>query len=115
MSAFTRVTSSSRLLASCPWRGPLRALLRAFKGGGYHDIDVSDGRVRREGPSATLPENAASIDELLDRAVAAINRGDRAAARPRIVIASASGDPMIKLPTVIIGVSSTRGSSSVTW
>jgi len=60
--------------------GPLRALLRAFGCAGYHDIDVSDGRVRRKGPNANLPENAASIDELLDRAVAAINRGDRAAA-----------------------------------
>ena len=45
-----------------------------------HAIDVSDGRVRPAGHGDAGPGGAASIDELLDRAVAAINRGDRVAA-----------------------------------
>src|SRR6478672_11313043 len=47
---------------------------------GCHDIGVSDGRVRSTAEGKTRPAGGASIDELLDRAVAAINRGDRATA-----------------------------------
>ena len=43
-------------------------------------MHVSDGSVRSAGNRDARPERGASIDELLDRAVAAINRGDRAAA-----------------------------------
>src|ERR1700737_2017712 len=45
---------------------------------GCHDIEVTDGRLRSTKDGR--PAGGASIDELLDRAVAAINRGDRAAA-----------------------------------
>ena len=45
---------------------------------GCHDIEVTDGR--RRSTKDGRPAGGASIDELLDRAVAAINRGDRAAA-----------------------------------
>jgi class 3 adenylate cyclase len=41
---------------------------------------VSDGRVRSTPDGQGRPGGEASIDELLDRAVGAINRGDRAAA-----------------------------------
>jgi class 3 adenylate cyclase/tetratricopeptide (TPR) repeat protein len=41
---------------------------------------VSDGRVRTTADGEARPEGGASIDELLDRAVAAINRGDRVTA-----------------------------------
>jgi class 3 adenylate cyclase/tetratricopeptide (TPR) repeat protein len=41
---------------------------------------VTDGRLRSTRDGEGRPTDAASIDELLDRAVAAINRGDRAAA-----------------------------------
>jgi class 3 adenylate cyclase len=41
---------------------------------------MSDGPLRSTRDGNARPENGASIDELLDRAVAAINRGDRAAA-----------------------------------
>src|SRR5246127_5383873 len=41
---------------------------------------MSDGRVRSATDGEARPEAGPSIDELLDRAVAAINRGDRAAA-----------------------------------
>jgi class 3 adenylate cyclase/tetratricopeptide (TPR) repeat protein len=41
---------------------------------------VSGGRVRYPGNGDSFPERGESIDELLDRAVAAINRGDRVAA-----------------------------------
>jgi class 3 adenylate cyclase/tetratricopeptide (TPR) repeat protein len=44
-----------------------------------HDIEVTDGR--RRSTKDGRPAGGASIDELLDRAVAAINRGDRAAAQ----------------------------------
>ena len=47
---------------------------------GCHDIDVSDGLARSTRDSDARPGGGASIDELLDRAVAAINRGDRATA-----------------------------------
>ncbi len=43
-------------------------------------MHVSDGGVRSAGNRDARPERGASIDELLDRAVAAINRGDQAAA-----------------------------------
>ena len=44
----------------------------------WNDIDVSDGR-RGDPPigDALAGNESSSIDELLDRAVAAINRGDR--------------------------------------
>jgi len=45
---------------------------------GCHDIEVTDGRLRSTKDGR--PAGGASIDELLDRAVAAINHGDRAAA-----------------------------------
>jgi class 3 adenylate cyclase len=45
-----------------------------------HDIGVSDDRVRSTRDGDDRPTGGASIDELLDRAVAAINRGDRATA-----------------------------------
>jgi len=41
---------------------------------------VSDGRTRSTAEGKPRPAGGASIDELLDRAVAAINRGDRATA-----------------------------------
>jgi len=41
---------------------------------------VSDGRVRAKRDGEAGPAGGASVDELLDRAVAAINRGDRATA-----------------------------------
>src|SRR5258705_12080736 len=41
---------------------------------------MSDGPLRSTRDGNARPERGASIDELLDRAVAAINRGDRAAA-----------------------------------
>ena len=41
---------------------------------------MSDGSDRSTRDGDARPEGGASIDELLDRAVAAINRGDRAAA-----------------------------------
>src|SRR5258705_11843366 len=41
---------------------------------------MSDGPLRSTRDGNARPEDGASIDELLDRAVAAINRGDRAAA-----------------------------------
>jgi class 3 adenylate cyclase/tetratricopeptide (TPR) repeat protein len=47
---------------------------------GCHDIEVSDGRMRSASDGEACQDGGASIDELLDRAVAAINRGDRAAA-----------------------------------
>ena len=47
---------------------------------GCHDIEVTDGRVSSTSDGDGRPAGGASIDELLDRAVAAINRGDRAAA-----------------------------------
>src|SRR5215469_9299835 len=47
---------------------------------GCHDIEVSDGRMRSASDDEACQDGGASIDELLDRAVAAINRGDRAAA-----------------------------------
>src|ERR1700730_5256577 len=47
---------------------------------GCHDSEVSDGRVRSTRDDEARPPGGASIDELLDRAVAAINRGDRASA-----------------------------------
>jgi class 3 adenylate cyclase len=43
-------------------------------------FEVSDGQVRSERHGAARAVRGASIDELLDRAVLAINRGDRAAA-----------------------------------
>jgi class 3 adenylate cyclase len=45
-----------------------------------HDIEVTNGRVSSTSDGDGRPTGGASIDELLDRAVAAINRGDRAAA-----------------------------------
>jgi class 3 adenylate cyclase/tetratricopeptide (TPR) repeat protein len=47
---------------------------------GCHDIEVTDGRLRSASEGEACQEGGASIDELLDHAVAAINRGDRAAA-----------------------------------
>src|SRR6476659_6206890 len=47
---------------------------------GCHDVGVSDGRTRSTAEGKPRPAGGASIDELLDRAVAAINRGDRATA-----------------------------------
>jgi class 3 adenylate cyclase/tetratricopeptide (TPR) repeat protein len=47
---------------------------------GCHDIEVTDGRLRSASDGEACQDGGASIDELLDRAVAAINRGDRAAA-----------------------------------
>src|ERR1700739_936443 len=47
---------------------------------GCHDIKVTDGRVSSTSDGDRRPTGGAAIDELLDRAVAAINRGDRAAA-----------------------------------
>lgn len=47
---------------------------------GCHDIEVGDDPVRSAVDAQATPAGRASIDELLDRAVAAINRGDRAAA-----------------------------------
>ena len=47
---------------------------------GCHDIEVTDGRLRSTRDGEGRPAGGVSIDELLDRAVAAINRGDRAAA-----------------------------------
>jgi hypothetical protein len=47
---------------------------------GCHDIEVTDGRLRPTRDREACQDGGASIDELLDRAVAAINRGDRAAA-----------------------------------
>jgi class 3 adenylate cyclase/tetratricopeptide (TPR) repeat protein len=44
---------------------------------GCHDIEVSDDPVRSAVDAQATPAGRASIDELLDRAVAAINRGDR--------------------------------------
>src|SRR5258705_11763522 len=41
---------------------------------------MSDGPLRSTRDGNARPEDGTSIDELLDRAVAAINRGDRAAA-----------------------------------
>ncbi len=41
---------------------------------------MSDGPLRSTRDGNARPEGGASIDELLDRAVAAINRGDRATA-----------------------------------
>ena len=49
-------------------------------GQGCHDSGVTNGRVRSTKDGDGRPAGGASIDELLDRAVAAINRGDRAAA-----------------------------------
>ena len=46
----------------------------------WHDIDVSDSGVRYARNGGGRPERGVSIDELLDRAVAAINRGDQTAA-----------------------------------
>ena len=43
-------------------------------------FEVSDGQVRSERHGAARAARGASIDELLDRAVLAINRGDRAVA-----------------------------------
>src|SRR6201988_2773406 len=43
-------------------------------------MEVTDGRPRSTGDGEGRPVGEASIDELLDRAVAAIHRGDRAAA-----------------------------------
>jgi class 3 adenylate cyclase len=43
-------------------------------------MEVTDGRARSTGDGEGRPAGEASIDELLDRAVAAINRGDRAVA-----------------------------------
>ena len=43
-------------------------------------MEVSDGSVRSATDGEARPEGEASIDELLDRAVAAINRGDRVTA-----------------------------------
>jgi DNA-binding CsgD family transcriptional regulator len=45
-----------------------------------HDIEVTDGWVRSTRDREPCREGGASIDELLDRAVAALTRGDRAAA-----------------------------------
>jgi hypothetical protein len=47
---------------------------------GCHDIEVSDGRERSTTDGEARVAGGRSIDELLDRAVAAINRGDRAMA-----------------------------------
>jgi class 3 adenylate cyclase len=47
---------------------------------GVHDTDVSDGSVRSARDGDAYPERGESIDELLDRAVAAINRGGRVTA-----------------------------------
>jgi class 3 adenylate cyclase len=47
---------------------------------GCHDIEVTEGRLRSASDGEGCQDGGASIDELLDRAVAAINRGDRAAA-----------------------------------
>src|SRR3984893_12549431 len=47
---------------------------------GCHDSEVSDGPVRSTRDGNYRRAVGASIDELLDRAVAAINRGDRATA-----------------------------------
>lgn len=49
-------------------------------GQGCHDSGVTNGRVRSTKDGDGRPAGEASIDELLDRAVAAVNRGDRAAA-----------------------------------
>ncbi len=54
--------------------------LRSRHPTGCHDIGVSDGRVRQPTEGDGPASGGTSIDELLDRAVAAINRGDRAAA-----------------------------------
>jgi class 3 adenylate cyclase/tetratricopeptide (TPR) repeat protein len=45
-----------------------------------HDIGVSDNQVRSTPDREARPGGGASIDELLDRAVTAINRGDRVTA-----------------------------------
>jgi class 3 adenylate cyclase/tetratricopeptide (TPR) repeat protein len=45
-----------------------------------HDIGVSDGQVRSTPDGEARPGGGASINELLDRAVTAINRGDRVTA-----------------------------------
>jgi class 3 adenylate cyclase len=47
---------------------------------GCHDIEVSDGRVRSAADDEARADGGTSIDELLDQAVAAINRGDRVTA-----------------------------------
>src|SRR6201999_998919 len=44
---------------------------------GCHDIEVTEGRLRSASDGEGCQVGGASIDELLDRAVAAINRGDR--------------------------------------
>jgi class 3 adenylate cyclase len=48
---------------------------------GCHDIEVSDDPLRSTRDGKGRPASEASIDELLDRPVAAINRGDRATAK----------------------------------
>jgi len=54
--------------------------LRSRHPTGCHDIGVSDGRLRQPTEGDGPASGGTSIDELLDQAVAAINRGDREAA-----------------------------------
>lgn len=79
--------SGARLPKTCktsarPRRSPRRDARIAIPGRvpACHDIKVTDGRLRSASDGEGRPAGGASIDELLDRAVAAINRGDRATA-----------------------------------